>query len=310
MLMSPCYRKKTGGKHMRKQNGFVYCSYLILCLISFQTLAQIEIIAEDEYFSNGEIRPFKDAIEGTESIRPEELAYLNAVDVTRTINRWYFRIFFGNPRVKLEEIGNKSPDVFMGLEPGETDVTKYLYTLTFAGGKIWNQWALELELYFMKEMKFNIDPPFIGVAGTSEVKINQAAAFVNVQYIIPRLFSWYPKRLQIHLDGGIGGALKQGDLTVTVFDITPNTPSMGTSSGSTRTVAPAANLGVGFRYQMTASWLFDLAYRYFFFGKTEIGPAVVAVTDPVTFETTYATVEYESNKTQVNGFFIGAVYQI
>lgn len=289
---------------MRKMNFLVYLSFLLLSLISFQTLAAIEVIAEDEYFGNGQTRPFKDAIEGTETIKPEELAYLNAVDATRTINRWYFRVFFGNPRTKLEEIGNTSIGDFVGLSPGTTEVTKYLYNLTFAGGKIWTQWALELELWFMKELKFNIDPAYDGIPSSAEVKINQAAAFINVQYIIPRLFSWYPKRLQIHLDGGVGAALKHADLTVYISD-----PS-NTGSGSERTVSPAANLGLGARYQLTAHLLFDIAYRYFFFGKTQIGPATVAANDPAVAALLFnPTFEYESNKMQANGFYLGAFYQ-
>lgn len=266
----------------------------LLLLISAPTLANFTIYDDEEYFGNAQTPPFQDAVAGTEAIKPEELAYLNAVDITRVINRWYVRFFFGNPRMKLNDIGNTSATpIATGLTPGVNEVTKYLYNWSFAGGKVWQQWVLEFELLFMKELDFTISPSYFTVPLNSQVKINQASAFINVQYIIPRYFSWYPKRLQVHLDGGLGAALKMTDISLFGMDGTPF------QSGSRRTLQPAANLGLGARYQLTANVLFDVSYRYFFFGKTDIGPANFNVEQ----------VEYQASKFQANGFFLGLFYQ-
>ena len=253
--------------------------------------AAFDVLYNDEvYYGSAVTRPFEYAIEGSEVLDPDEQAYLNAVERTRLINRWYARIVVGKPQMKIDELNNYSnATVLAGLGPTQTSVEASLYQGLLAGGYLWQNWGVEGELFISKKMDFNEDPVYFGVPLNGELTLQQFALFVNVQYVIPRWFSWYPTKLQIHFDGGIGGALKMADLSTTSLTGVPR------QSGSNRTISFVQNLAVGFRYQVTASFLVDAMYKYLFLGKATFGPV--------------ENVQYQSLKLSSNGFFIGATYQ-
>lgn len=286
-------------------NLLAQSAFFLFCFMYFSSPFALCGMDEDEdgYYGNAEICPFKNAVEGTEALTAKDQAFLNAVETTRVINRWYVHFFIGKPRVKIAEIENDSSGDFSGLAMGTDSITTDLLTATISAGYVWQQWALELELYGSKKLTYTLSPVYQSVPAPAtplavEGDIQQVALFVNLQYIIPRLFSWYPKRLLVHLDGGAGASLKSTNINTMSLTGTPF------QSGSDRTIAAAGNLGVGAKYQITPNILVDVAYRYFFLGKTDFGPAIGnAATSP------NPSVQFRSQKYTVNGFFAGAAYQ-
>lgn len=286
------------------RQGLVQSAFIFFCLVNHTTsFALCGMDEEDDYYGNAETCPFKNAVEGTEALTASDKAFLNAVESTRVNNRWYVRFFIGKPQVKLQELQNNSTGDFAGFEMGSDSLKDNLLSGSIATGYVWEQWAAEIELYGTKKFNFTLAPVYQGVTApltpvNAQGDIQQAALFINVQYIIPRLFEWYPTRLLIHLDGGGGGALKQTNINLS--------GPTGTSfqSGSERTFAAAGNLGVGARYQITPHILVDVAYRYFFLGKTNFGPALGNAAT-----SNNPSVQFKSQKFTTNGFFIGAAYQ-
>lgn len=279
-------------------------AFLLFSLMSFSSVSALcGMDEDDDYYGNAETCPFKNSVEGTEALTAKDVAFLNAVESTRVINRWYVHFFIGKPRVKIAEIENNSTGDFSGLAMGTDNITDNLLTATISAGYVWQQWALELELYGSKKLTYTLSPVYVGVTAPAtplavQGEVQQAALFLNLQYIVPRLFSWYPKRLLLHLDGGAGGSLKS--TSVNTMSLTGTT----FQSGSGRTIAAAGNLGVGAKYQITPHILVDVAYRYFFLGKTNFGPALGnAVTSP------NPAVQFRSTRYTTNGFFAGAQYQ-
>jgi opacity protein-like surface antigen len=250
---------------------------------------------DDDYYGLAETCPFKNSVEGTEGLTPADQAFLNAVEATRIINRWYMRVFIGKPKLKLNNFSNTSLNDFNGLQVSSTSAKQNLFEATLAGGYFWEQWALEFELWFSKRLNFTLNPVYTGVPVNLTGNMNEVAAFFNVQYVVPRLFSWYPRRLQIHFDAGVGPALKMSSINLFTTAGTP------LQRGSTRTITAAANLGLGARYQISPHWLVDVAYRIFFLGKTNFGPATAVTPTQV--------VQFQAQTVQSSGFFIGAMYQ-
>lgn len=265
---------------------------LLICLSSTLAHAVCGMDEEDDYYGNAETCPFKSAVEGTEGLNPSDIAFLNAVNATRIINRWYMRLMVGKPKLRLTNFENESSGIFANQAISEAGINQTLTQVTLAGGYFWETWAMEFEILFSKRFNGSLTENFGGTPITASVELNQVAAFINAQYVIPRLFSWYPRRLQVHLDAGVGGALKSTNSTLTIGAISP-------ISGSTRNISAAANLGLGARYQVTANVLVDVAYRYFFLGKTTFGPIASGGNE----------LQISAKTTQTNGFFAGAVYQ-
>lgn len=281
-----------------KQHNKSYLSVVQLTLFLFCFLfhslshAVCGMDEDDDYYGNAETCPFKNAVEGTEGLAPGDVAFLNAVNATRIINRWYMRLMVGKPKLKISDFDNESGGIFTGLQAPIGSINQNLLMATLAGGYFWEQWALEFEILFSKRLDQSETINFAGIPVTGSFELNQAAAFLNAQYVFPRLFSWYPRRLQLHLDAGAGAALKATSSSLTVG-------AVGPISGSTRNVTAAANLGAGARYQVTANVLVDLAYRYFFLGKTTFGPIAAGAN----------SLQFSAKKNQINGFFVGALYQ-
>lgn len=285
-----------------KHFGFSLATFLTGCFMSLSAVtAQAEVCGSpeyDDYYGNSRTCPFKNAVEGTEALTAQDQAFLSSVNETRVIDRWYMRLLVGKPKVKIDDISNNSNGTLAGFPPTQTSFTQDLYQLLLAGGHVWQQWGVELELFFSKRFSFTENPVFTGAPATAyqsgipiqvEAELNQFAAFVNVQYIIPRLVSWYPSRLQVHLNAGAGGALKT--TSVSAFGLT-GTPY---ESNSGRTLSGAGNLGFGARYQITPNILVDFDYRYIYVGKATFGPVMGA--------------QFKTDKIRSNDFFFGATYQ-
>ncbi len=275
----------------RSSNAHLGLLCIFLCLVTKNVWASFDVVGEDtdSYYGNGETRIFKDAVEGTDTLSPQDSNYLNAVETTRVTQRGYMRLLLGKPRVKMSDFTVFSNNPAIAAPPISASVQSDLYQLLLAGGYRWENWAAEMELLFSKKLNQTLNPIAVGVPFQATFKLNQFAAFFNLQYIIPHWFSFYPSRLQIHLDAGVGPALKNTSTSVFALNGTP------VQSQSNRTISGAGNLGVGFRYQVTASFLVDVAYRYFYLGKVTFGPV--------------QSLNLQSKKLQSAGLFIGATYQ-
>ncbi|MFI4938056.1 MAG: hypothetical protein ACHQJ6_06055 [Candidatus Berkiellales bacterium] len=275
----------------------------LVCISSISCFATMDVMVEDTegYWGNAETRPFKEVVEGNEALTEKDKAFLSGVEEQRVTERSYLRLLGGQPKEKLNGVQNKSSPPFDTLLTANASESHKISTLLIAAGHIWEHWAVELELLLTKTFNFTANPLVIDPATRDSLSatgsIKQYALTVNGSYIIPRWVSFYPKRLQIHLDAGLGGAVKTGSLT-TVDNMTGFT--LGTSS--TRTITPVGMLGCGARYQVTTNFLVDIAYRFYETGKTrwknvQIGP----------FE---QSLQFQSNKMMVSGFFVGATYQV
>lgn len=276
-------------------------------------LATMDVMNEDTegYYGNAETRPFKDIIDNTEALTPCDKEFLEGVIVTRTTERNYFRAMVGKPTVRLSNIDNKSSppaDIFPVNSPSSSNK---LYGLLLAGGHIWENWAMEGELYISRKIKNLAANPFIedffitpilplGPQSAS-ANVNLYALFFNVVYVLPRWFDICPLKLQIHIDAGVGASLKTANLTVTdAFGFT-------TATNSKQTWALAGLLGAGMRYQMTPNFLVDFAYRYMNLGKAKFGPIQVG---PAAEIANQLTMKFQSNTLTSSGFFVGLTYQV
>lgn len=267
--------------------GFILC-----CLINVTCFGACSSDDEDDgFFGNATICHFKEAVEGTEAIDPKDIAFLNAVEETRLINRWYGRLLGGRVKEKISDITNESTGIFGTLTPPVTSVQDSVIAFLLAGGYVWQHWGAELELFIPKKITLTESPIFTGLDINGTITFKQVALLFNVQYIIPRWFSWYPSRLQIHLDAGAGVSLRLTEAS------TLNPDGSTRHSHSKQTITPAANLCAGARYQVSEHFLVGVDYRYIYLGKAQIGPV-----DEFGFE-------LQAKKTQVNGFFYGLTYQ-
>lgn len=263
--------------------------FLFLCLTSFSSFASFGVMDEYEegYYGNAQTREFYEDIEGTEALGPRDRAFLNSVQATRITNRWYLRALVGHPKVKVSNLTNVSGGPLAYLVPETTSITDNLYQLLLAGGKVWQNWGFEGEILLSKPLNYSFNEGGL-IAASGDLQI--FALFFNVQYIIPRWFDWYPRRLQVHLDAGTGGAIKNSNTS------TFTSLGLPLDTSSTRVITLTGQLGVGARYQLAANWLFDFYYRYFDLGKSKYGPNL--------------GVQLQSDKLQVTGYFFGVTYQV
>ncbi len=276
--------------------GFLFC-----CLISTSVFAGFDIQDEDEidYYGNAEFGDFKDAVVGTENITPNERAYLDSVERTSLINRGFVRFLVGRPRIKMSEIQNTtSAGVATAVPITQSNINENEYEFFLIGGYRWEVWSLDFEIFVPTELSYNANPlfatnvlpnpPFKNSNIIWNAKIQQFAALINLEMIIPRFFDFYPKRLQIHLDAGAGASFKTTNSSTYNLDSTPR------QTNSQRTISTMGLLAVGARYQIYSGFLVDVDYRYLALGKTNFG--------------TIEGVELESNKMTSAGFFLGATY--
>lgn len=283
---------------------------LLLSAFSSSLFASFDIFDEESegYYGSGQTRPFKDAVEGTDDISAKDRAFLDSVEETRVTDRWFMRIMVGKSKLSLNNLTNDSSWALNNFQLSVGSVKDNTYQLLIAGGHIWQQWALEMEVliskrfsYFTNPVLVGSDPALVGLTpgGTystnASVTFNQMALFVNAEYIIPRWFSFYPRRLQVHLDAGVGGALIVSNATGN--SNIPTNPNIAPTAQSTSTQSwsAAGMLGAGARYQVSPCVLLGVAYRYYNFGKTKIGPV--------------QQIKWQSNQLQSTGFFIDATYQ-
>lgn len=285
----------------------IFLSLLFCGLINTSAMAGFDVAEPDEidYYGNAEDEYFREAVSGTEELDPADRSYLNAVQKNRVINRWYVRALVGQPRIRMSNMQNETsagsffgagsaigqPITLTSIEQGATQVM-------LIGGYRWQLWALDLELWGAKRLNYYANPLFANNALQAptfpdnniqwKATIQQWGLFLNAEFIFPRFFDFYPKRLQIYLDAAGGGAVKNTNSSTYNLNGTPR------QTTSTRTLSPAAILGVGGRFQVTSGFLVDLAYKYITLGKTNFGPV----------EGIYLS----SNKMTTTGFFLGGTY--
>lgn len=291
---------------------------LVLCFIvsSWSAQAAIDVIDgndSDTFYGNARTRQFDDVVEGNDTISNEERSFLSAVQATRITDRWYGRFLIGHPKVKLVDLQNNSsyPNDFWAVAfPTYSD---NLYQYLFAGGHLWQNWGVELELLFSRQLNYYAMPFLVGRIDQVNATVKQFAALINVQYVIPRWFSFYPQRMQIHLDAGAGPAFKSTNMNAVSFF-----QAVQTDSASESTLAAAGMLGVGIRYQVSPSFLVDLNYRFYDLGKANFGPITLPPNpgcpppppppeDPLC---ALPNMKFQSENFRQSGFYIGATYQV
>lgn len=288
---------------------------LVLILLSSFTsisFASFDIFDEDSegYYGSGQTRPFRDAIENTDSLTAADQAFLISVEETRVTDRYYGRVMVGKSKVALNNLTNNSSSFLDTYTLHTGSVNDNLYQLIIDGGHVWQQWVLELEFFFSKQLNYFTDPILVGFSpalinlttppGTyptnAQVKLQQYALLMNIQYIIPRWFSFYPRRLQVHLDAGAGVAMLISNVTGT-SDLPLLNPNLTPTpqNTSTRNFPAVGMLGLGARYQLAQHILMGVAYRYYNFGKSKYGPV--------------QGVKWQSNQLRESGIFIDLTYQ-
>lgn len=294
---------------------FTRLSFVALLSFVYSTCyATLDIMDEEDegYYGNANIRPFKDIREGADTLTPRDRAYLQSVEETRVTERWYMRALIGHPRVRLTGMSNKSSpnssvpssDTYVVGTPDSRD---NIYQLLLAGGKVWEHWGIEGELLLSKKLNYSSTPflvPSIEAAPGIEsmtADISVYALFINAQYIIPRWVSFYPKRLQIHLDAGVGPTIKSTNVN------TYDAAGLPTDTNSTRTFSVAGMLGVGARYQLAEHFLVDVSYRYYDLGKTKIDPIQVGSS---TVSQQQRNMMFQADKMRSSGMFIGLTFQV
>lgn len=293
-----------GNSMLNIKQGFLV--FLLLSVITSTSFASFDIFDEDSegYYGSGQTRPFKDAIENTDALTPYDRAFLESVDETRITERTYGRVLVGKSKVSLNNLTNSSSSFLDSYSLSTQSVGDNLYELVIDIGHIWEQWAFEVEFFFSKKLNYTTNPLLIGsspVIGPTystiaEVELQVYALLVNVEYVIPRLISFYPRRLQIHLDAGAGMAMLISNVTGTVNTVAGNaviTPAIENTSA--RKYPAVGMLGVGARYQVSPHFLTGVTYRYYNMGKSSYGPV--------------QNVLWQSNQLRYSGFYIDITYQ-
>ena len=278
-----------------------YFTFILLSVLTQNIYASFEIFDEDSegYYGSAQTRPFSDAVDNTESLSSADLAFLDSVEVTRITERWYGRVMVGKAKVNVTNFENNSSSFLNTFQLSTGSLNDNVYQLLVAGGKIWEQWAFELEFLFSKKISYFTDPVLVGVSPNigpyvtnASVQLYQYVLTAKAQYIIPRLVSFYPTRLQIHLDAGAGAALLNSNVTgqTTQANITPTNQSTSTPS------YPAVGmLGAGARYQISPHFLTGVTYRYYGIGKSKYGPV--------------QNIKWQSSQLHSSGFYIDVTYQ-
>lgn len=254
------------------------------CLVSYPSFASIFDLMDDAsegYYGNAKSPAFERAIEGSEVLTPAEQDFLDNVEQTRITERWHTRLLIGRPKVKLPAPSDTISGESLSASADANKTTQLL----LAAGYLWQHWGLEAEVLWSNTLHYQGNFPSINEA-TVLADIKQYGLLFNVQYVIPHWFSFYPKYLQLHLDAGAGAAYKSVKTTLEQDPFSSN--------DSTSTIALAAQLGGGARYQIVPSLLVDVAYRYISLGKTK-------------FKTPELSLK-SSNSTS-HGLFVGLTYQ-
>lgn len=286
-----------------------WMALIILSVCVHPSFAAFEIYEEDSegYYGSAQTRPFKDAVDNTDSLTPADLAFLDSVEITRVTERWYGRLMVGKAKVNVLNFSNNSSSYLDAFQLSTNSLNDNVYQLLVAGGKVWEQWAFELEALFSKKLSYFTEPVLLGTSPNiptvdgsyltnASVQLYQYVLTANVQYIIPRLFRFYPTRLQIHLDAGAGAAVLNTSVTGTV--LSPGLyPEIQPAQQTTSTPSyPAVGmLGLGARYQISPHFLTGVTYRYYAMGKSKYGPV--------------QNIKWQSDQLRSTGFYIDVTYQ-
>jgi hypothetical protein len=299
----------TKGNFMSNSKQWVLPLFLLSAFTS-TSFASFDIYDEDSdgYYGSGQTRPFKDAIESTEPLTAYDRAFLESVDETRITERTYGRVLVGKSKVTLNNLTNNSSQFLDTYVLSTGSVGDNLYQLAIDIGHIWEQWAFELEFLFSKQLSYTTNPLLVGISpviGTystvAQVELNAYALLANIEYIIPRFISFYPSRLQIHLDAGAGAVMLISNVTGTVNAGNidpgggPSTILPLVENTSTRKYPAIGMLGIGARYQISPHFLTGVTYRYYNMGKSSYGPV--------------QNVVWQSNQLRYSGFYLDLTYQ-
>lgn len=276
--------------------------FVLLSFVVSSVEASFDVFGEDSegYYGSAQTRPFRDAVDNTDSLSQADRAFLDSVEETRITERWYIRAMVGKSKLNLNKMSNDSSSFLDTFVLSTTSVSDNLYQLTVAGGKIWEEWAFEMEFLFSKKLKYSLNPVLVGVSPVvgaystaADVELDQYILTANAQYIIPRMFSFYPRRLQVHLDAGAGIALLNTNVNGTANSAAV-TPAL--ESASAQSFPAVGMLGAGARYQISPHFLTGITYRYYGIGRSKYGPV--------------QSIKWTANQLRTTGFFIDVTYQL
>lgn len=271
-------------------NPLIMCVGLLstqLCWAGFDVMDPYEDTTD---FGHAQNETFQKAIGYDEPITPEEDSFLNSVVQQQVVNRWFFQATVGRPKTDFRKVVNQSPGAFDGLFVNRNGTSEDTFGFSLAWGYRWSSWAFNLEVLILESLRFDVSPVLAGVDFGLRSEIMPIACFFNIQYILPRMFSFWPKQLSLYLNAGAGLASKGVDAE------TLDALGVALEQASNRTGDFGWNLGVGLSYQVTGSLIVDLMFRFFDLGEAKIG--------------TISAVELKSKEVRTQGLFLGITYLV
>jgi len=275
-----------------------------MCVISSVAIAGFDIQDQDtdeewSCFGNAQNATFRRAIECDSPLDAEDKAFLASVDTNRINNRWRLKALIGRPRIKLEnvEVNSTSPTLTVdGPEFGQDN-----FQLILGWGYKWTRWAMDLELLGSEQFHHNINSPTILAAlpflSQYSLDARYFAAFLNLEYEIPRFLDIIPSTIHPYIQGGIGAAVKSANNDIVI----------GTAAAihsSHNIVTFAWNAGFGLKFEITGRLLGDIAYRWIDFGGFNTGTLIGAGTDP------FAFLNVSAKHLRSHGLYFGITYQL
>lgn len=301
---------------MYQSNKLIHLfSILVACAIfamSKPVVAGFGVVEspEDGFYGNAQNKTFKSAVEGLETLDESDKAFLASVEESRTFKRWYARIMFGQPRVTLKNIENQTnganpstplidgtPVIYRsGVPISEPEKKDDSFTVLLAWGYHWLKWAMELELMIAETLKYAAKPVTPTVPIQVQSDISTIVLFGNVEYTFDRWFDFMPQDLKLYVLFGVGGAVKQSDIT------TLSLVGQARQTHSTTIASLAYQLGLGARYQISPHFLIDLTYRYADLEKVKFGP--VDAVKP------FDGLAFRAKTLRSAGGFLGLVYKL
>ena len=296
-----------------------FFAMLVACTIfamSKPAVAGFGVVEEPQgagVYGNAQNKTFKSAVEGEESLGDSDRAFLASVEESRSFKRWYTRVMFGQPRVSLKNIENKTNGInpsnptVAGLVPtdvvyrsgvpiSEPEKKDDSFTVLLAWGYHWEKWAWELELMLAETLKYQAKPVTPGTPIQIQADINKIALFNNFEYTFDHWFDFQPRDLHFFTLLGVGAALKTADITAL------NLAGQARQTHSSSLVSLAWQLGLGARYQIAPHFLLDLSYRYADLDAVKFGP--VDAVKP------YDGLAFKAKTLRSVGGFLGITYKL
>lgn len=293
-----------------------FFAMLVACTIfamSKPAVAGFGVVGEPEnttVYGNAQNKTFKNAVEGMESLDESDRAFLASVEEGRSFKRWYTRIMFGQPRVSLKNIENKTnganpsnpladgtPVTYTsGVPISEPEKKDDSFTVMLAWGYHWEKWAWELELMLAETLKYQAKPVTPGVPIQVQADISKIALFNNFEYTFDHWFDFQPRDLHFFTLFGFGLALKTADITALTL------AGQARQTHSSSVASLCWQLGLGARYQIAPHFLLDLSYRYADLDVVKFGP--VDAVKP------YDGLAFKAKTLRSVGGFLGITYKL